>query len=694
MFVGRGPARRDRRIPAALARFQDEAAEAASSWKSRLGLIEGERDTALASLKTSQGDLATLRGRYTGLEAELNACGDARSNLEGRLADWIGKGKAWDGERATMTAEAGALQASFNESAARLEADASGLRSSLSAASGAVAGWVAKSALWDGDKAKLDGSLAAANSKVAALEAEAAKLRASGDAASASVAAWVAKSAQWDADKAKLQDVLTAASSRASALEGDLKTAHDARAAANGRLAELENDAKALRTSLDSTCAKLPVLEAAIAGWAAKSLLWDAGKSKLEGDLRTATDALTGANGRIGGLEGDLRVANDALAAANGRIGALEGDASALRSNLDAVTAKLQAEVSAAKTDKTDTAKLAADLEGWKRKYLGMEAQRNQLLADGTWLRRDLGIDSAARQALEKQRLEWTGKFRSWDAEREALRTRVAELESGLGRAIADDHTDDAAYEKQIAAWKTQIAAVQADLNATVDRLRVASEERESTAAAILRMKQDDRAEGDRYEAEIARLKSELAESTASADGWTAKYQALEAGFAAPAAMAAAAGAGAGTASSYTPPAPKPEIAGDIHEIEGIGLAYAAKMRAYGIYWIRTLLAEGADPEGRAGIVEGAGIRKDLVLKWVNAADLLRIEGMTPDWAELLEESGVDTVKELRARVPANLHKKLAETNAVCNFARTVPGIGTVEKWVLLAGQLRPKLTY
>jgi hypothetical protein len=47
----------------------------------------------------------------------------------------------------------------------------------------------------------------------------------------------------------------------------------------------------------------------------------------------------------------------------------------------------------------------------------------------------------------------------------------------------------------------------------------------------------------------------------------------------------------------------------------------------------------------------------------VNFADLYRIKGVASEYSQLLEVAGVDTVVELSNRVPANLHKKLVETN-------------------------------
>ena len=112
---------------------------------------------------------------------------------------------------------------------------------------------------------------------------------------------------------------------------------------------------------------------------------------------------------------------------------------------------------------------------------------------------------------------------------------------------------------------------------------------------------------------------------------------------------------------------------------------------------MKTLLEDGASAQGRKAIVEETALDAKNVLNWVNAADLLRIEGMTPDWAELLEESGVDTVKELRGRVAENLQKKMEATNPSGpqgQFAPTVPDVETVQRFIDIAKTLEPKVTH
>ena len=75
-------------------------------------------------------------------------------------------------------------------------------------------------------------------------------------------------------------------------------------------------------------------------------------------------------------------------------------------------------------------------------------------------------------------------------------------------------------------------------------------------------------------------------------------------------------------------------------------------------------------------------------------ADLLRLWGVTPDWAELLEACGVDTVKEIKHRAPDNLLAKMTEVNAEKRLAPTLPTIELVTSWVEQSKAVPPLLTY
>lgn len=131
-----------------------------------------------------------------------------------------------------------------------------------------------------------------------------------------------------------------------------------------------------------------------------------------------------------------------------------------------------------------------------------------------------------------------------------------------------------------------------------------------------------------------------------------------------------------------------------IIDIEGVGEKYAQGLEKAGVKTPEALLEAGATPAGRKKLAEETGISPTLILKWVNHADLFRIKGVGPQFAELLEAAGVDTVKELKHRVPANLTKKMLETNEAKNLANRVPSEKEVTEWIAEAKTLEPKVSY
>ncbi len=131
-----------------------------------------------------------------------------------------------------------------------------------------------------------------------------------------------------------------------------------------------------------------------------------------------------------------------------------------------------------------------------------------------------------------------------------------------------------------------------------------------------------------------------------------------------------------------------------IEQVEGIGATYAAKLNEAGVKTTEDLLEKCATKKGRVAMAEATGISEKLILKWTNHADLFRINGIAGQFAELLEAAGVDTVKEFRHRVPANLHAKVTEVNEAKNLCNRVPSVTELEKMIAQAKELEPLITY
>jgi predicted flap endonuclease-1-like 5' DNA nuclease len=125
-----------------------------------------------------------------------------------------------------------------------------------------------------------------------------------------------------------------------------------------------------------------------------------------------------------------------------------------------------------------------------------------------------------------------------------------------------------------------------------------------------------------------------------------------------------------------------------ILEIEGVGESHGAKLSGAGVPTTEALLSEGATPAGRKALADTTGISETLILKWVNHADLARINGIAGQYAELLEAAGVDTVAELAQRNAANLTAKVAEINGARNLVNRLPSESEITRWIAEAGSL------
>jgi predicted flap endonuclease-1-like 5' DNA nuclease len=131
-----------------------------------------------------------------------------------------------------------------------------------------------------------------------------------------------------------------------------------------------------------------------------------------------------------------------------------------------------------------------------------------------------------------------------------------------------------------------------------------------------------------------------------------------------------------------------------ILDIEGIGPVFQKKLIDAGVRTTNKLLQVAATKKGRGDLAGLTGITETLILEWVNLADLMRVKGVGSEYSDLLEEAGVDTVKELRNRKPENLFKSMVETNQKKKLVRRTPSLKEVTRWVKEAKELPPVVKY
>jgi predicted flap endonuclease-1-like 5' DNA nuclease len=131
-----------------------------------------------------------------------------------------------------------------------------------------------------------------------------------------------------------------------------------------------------------------------------------------------------------------------------------------------------------------------------------------------------------------------------------------------------------------------------------------------------------------------------------------------------------------------------------IKAIEGIGDAYGDKLKALGIRSKAALLKAGATKKGRVDLAARSGVSEKLILEWVNRADLYRVKGIGTQYADLLENAGVDTVVELAGRKAENLVEKMRQVNAEKRLVRLLPPISKVQAWIAEAKKLPRAVSY
>lgn len=131
-----------------------------------------------------------------------------------------------------------------------------------------------------------------------------------------------------------------------------------------------------------------------------------------------------------------------------------------------------------------------------------------------------------------------------------------------------------------------------------------------------------------------------------------------------------------------------------IAELDPLHPGIAAKLRSFGIRTTTKLLEAAKDPKGRKSLAERTGLSPQCLLRVANFADKMRIKGIGEEYAELLEAAGVDTVRELKYRNPANLAKRMAEVNKQLKLVRAPPSEKVVVRWIETAKKLPIKISY
>ncbi|SEU06334.1 DUF4332 domain-containing protein [Hymenobacter actinosclerus] len=131
-----------------------------------------------------------------------------------------------------------------------------------------------------------------------------------------------------------------------------------------------------------------------------------------------------------------------------------------------------------------------------------------------------------------------------------------------------------------------------------------------------------------------------------------------------------------------------------INEITSIPNNQVKKLQEQGIKTADELLEAARTPADRRALASATGIEEIKLFKWVNYADLTRIDGLDPELTTLLEEVGITTMLDLRGRSPFSLHSKMVSTNQKRNLVDEVPDMLHMADIVNHAKSMEPEVSY
>lgn len=462
----------------------------------------------------------------------------------------------------------------------------------------------------------------------------------------------------------------------------------------------------------------------ALLGWALKSLFGDNRITELEESWAA----------RLRGKESEWETGNARMRTQLTTLQTnFDASATTLRTR-EAELADWEAKYSTLEADLTaKSAELEKANATWNSKYSLLEADLSARSADLAKTNSDwdgkyalLAAALAAKTAdFDKSGADWSGKNKALETEILALRKRVVELEAASGQAkdweskyLTTVQNKDAEIGKlqsrvgelepltvQAKDWEMKYLKVSGDKDSEIKELQRKLGELEPLRGQVKDWEIKYNAILQEREAESAKLRgriSELEPLSVQVSDWQSKYQTTVAEKdetisslrnQLTAASAAATVATVATAATSTS-APAATSGGDLVEIEGIGEHYLAKLNGIGLHWQAELLDQGATKKGRIEIAEKSGVAEKLILRWVNHVDLMRIKGVGPQFAELLEAAGVDSVPELAQRKAENLQAKMTEVNAARNLVGRDASVNEVTDWIQQAKELPRVVTH
>ena len=133
----------------------------------------------------------------------------------------------------------------------------------------------------------------------------------------------------------------------------------------------------------------------------------------------------------------------------------------------------------------------------------------------------------------------------------------------------------------------------------------------------------------------------------------------------------------------------------DIETLEGIGPQTGELFRGYGVSTVGDYLRKLHTPSSREQAAKDLDILVKPLHDWASMSDLLRVEGIDHQNAELIYAAGVSTVGQLANSNASELVDEMSAVNSAGkqSIAPTVPATDDVSDWIARARGMSPVIS-
>ena len=125
-----------------------------------------------------------------------------------------------------------------------------------------------------------------------------------------------------------------------------------------------------------------------------------------------------------------------------------------------------------------------------------------------------------------------------------------------------------------------------------------------------------------------------------------------------------------------------------ISDLKGLQPEVKTKLESEGIGTTTQFLEHTRTQQQRTELAHKVGTTLVAIKELANRADLMRIPGVGGDFSNLLEETGVNSCRELQHRVPEKLHKALEAIHTDKKIGYRVPTLVQTTQWITEAKAL------